>query len=837
MKCPKCHSDNPDTLKFCGECGTQITPVEEAQPLVTKTIETPREELTTGSTFARRYQIIEELGKGGMGKVYRVLDKKLNEEVALKLIKPDIASDKNTIERFKNELRLARKIRQKNVGSMYELLEDKGIHFITMEYVSGQDLKGLIRQTGQLTVGKAVSIAKQICDGLAEAHSLGVVHRDLKPSNIMIDADGNARIMDFGIARSIGAKGITGAGVMIGTPEYMSPEQVEGKEVDQRSDIYSLGVILYEMITGRVPFEGDTPLSIALKHKTETPPDPKEVNAQIPEGLSHLILRCMEKDKEKRYQRAEGLLSELTNIERGIPTKERVVPKRKPITSKEITVKFSLKKRFIPVLVIAALIIAVVVIGPLTPRKESISSSGGKPSIAVLPFDDLSPEKNQGHICEGVAESLINSLTKIRDLRVPARTSSFSFKGKEQNIEEIGRKLDVKTVLEGSVQKAGEKLRITVKLINVADESLIWSEKYDGDMEDIFAFQDKISLEILDRLRIKLLGEEKENLVKRYTENVEAYNLYVQGRWFWNKRTEEGLMKSIEYFDLAIEKDPDYALAYAGIADAYNLLPVYTSIPTKIAFPQAKEAAQKALEIDETLAEAHTSLGWIKMIWDWDWEIAEKEFKRAIELNPVYATTHHWYALNLVWRAKFDEAIKEIKQAHELDPLSLIINREVGNVYSYAGQYDQAIEALQKTIEMDPNFNMAHRTLGAVYSKNARYEEALAEYRKEQSISTAFNSNAECSIGVIYAKMDKKDKTQKVLDDLIEQSKKEYVPPQFVAVLYFALEEKDLGFEWLEKAYEDHAFGLALLKVNQEYDSVRSDPRFKVLLKKVGLEK
>ena len=328
INCPKCHFENPDDTIYCGKCATQLKSSEEISVSRTETIETPKEELTTGSTFAGRYQIVEELGKGGMGKVYRVVDKKLDEEVALKLIKPEVASDRKTVERFSKELKFARKIVHKNVGRMYELMEDEGRYFITMEYVSGQDLKGLIRQTGQLTVGKSISIAKQVCEGLAEAHKLGVVHRDLKPHNIMIDKEGNARIMDFGIARSLDAEGITDAKVMIGTPKYMSPEQVEGEAVDQRSDIYSLGIILYEMVTEKTPFDGDTALSIALKHKTQAPPEPREFNAQIPEDLSLVILKCLEKDKQKRYQSAEEVLSELSSIEKNIPTGERIISEK-----------------------------------------------------------------------------------------------------------------------------------------------------------------------------------------------------------------------------------------------------------------------------------------------------------------------------------------------------------------------------------------------------------------------------------------------------------------------------------------------------------------------------
>ena len=502
IKCPKCQTDNPDSATFCADCGTKIVSREDIE--ATETIEAPKEELTRGTTFADRYEIIEELGKGGMGRVYRVEDTKLKQEVALKLIKPEIAKDKKTIERFRNELKIARNIRHKNICGMFDLGETEGAHFITMEYIPGEDLRSFIRRIGQLPVGKSISISKQICEGMVEAHRLGVVHRDLKSNNIMIDKEGNARIMDFGIARSLEAKGITGAGVMIGTPEYMSPEQVEGKDVDQRSDIYSLGVILYEMVTGQVPFEGDTPFTIGVKHKSEIPQNPKKLNTQIPDDLSRLILKCLEKDKEKRYQSAEDVRSELENIEKGIPTTERVIAKRKSTTPREMTVTFSFRKLFIPAVVVIAIAAIAALIWLLLPQKEVVAP--GVASIAVLPFEDLSPQKDQEYLCEGMADSIINALTNIRDIRVPARTSTFSFKSKQRDIREIGKRLNVDTVLEGSLQKAGNRLRITAQLIYVADEDLLWSAQFDRELDDAFVIQDEITQDIIDKLKVRLFG-------------------------------------------------------------------------------------------------------------------------------------------------------------------------------------------------------------------------------------------------------------------------------------------------------------------------------------------
>ncbi len=788
MKCPRCHHNNPDDTIYCGKCATPLKRSEEAPASFTKTLQATKGKLTTGSSFAARYQIIEELGKGGMGNVYRVLDKKLNEEVALKLIKPEISSDERTIERFSNELRLARKISHKNVGRVFELMEVDGIHFITMEYVAGEDLDSFIRRSGQLTIGKALSIARQVCAGLEEAHRLGVVHRDLKPGNIMIDKMGEARIMDFGIARSLQTRGLTGTEVMIGTPAYMSPEQAGGEDVDHRSDIYSLGIILYEMVTGRVPFEGETPLSVCLKHKSEKPPDPRKMEPQIPESLSGLILKCLEKDKEKRYQNAGELLLALQNIAVGTLKGEQVVEK----------------------------------------KEEN--------SIAVLPFTDLSPQKDLEYFCDGIAEELISALTKVKLLHVASRTSSFQFKGKGCDISEIGKRLNVQTVLEGSLRKAANRIRITAQLVNVADGYHVWSEKYDRDMEDIFAIQDEISLAIVEKLRVQLLKEEKAALVKRQTDNIEAYHTYLKGRYFWNRRYVGGLQKSLEFFNKAMAIDPAYALAYAGIADSYNLLGLYSWLPPKEAYGRAKAAAEKALEIDDRLGEAHASLGWIRCFFDWDWSAAEREFKRAIDLNQNYATAHEWYGLFLATRGRFVEASREINRAQELDPLSLIIRAIAGVIFYLARRYDEALGQFRETLEMDPNFFVAYLYQGEVYLSQARWQEAIDTFQKAIALSPG-STFAIGSLGSAYGMSGQKAEALKMMQRLGELEKERYVSPLYRAMISLGLAENDQSFEDLEKAYRERESYLTFLKEWPHFDSLRSFPRFATLLEKIGLER
>ena len=837
IKCPKCQADNPDTLKYCGECGTQLTFTKDISSFQTETLQVPIQELARGSVLAGRYEIIEELGKGGMGRVYKVFDIDIKEKVALKLLKPEISSDRETIERFSNELKFARKIRHKNVCGMYDLGKAEGTSFITMEYISGEDLKSMIRMTSSLTIGATLSIGKQICDGLAEAHALGIVHRDLKPQNVMIDKGGNAKIMDFGIARSIREKGITGPSVLIGTPEYMSPEQAEAKEVDYRSDIYSLGIILYEMATGRVPFEGETALSIAMKHKGEIPKNPKQFNPNIPDGLSSLILKCLEKDKARRYQTASEARSELEELEKGLPTMERIVPEKKTFTSKEITVTLSLKRLVLPALGLLFVVLAALTIWKILPKKEAAPEVVAKRSIAVLPFEDLSPEKGQEILADGIPETLINSLSSLEGLHVSARTSSFFFKGKQTDVREIGQKLGVETVLEGSIQVAGNRLRIMLRLIDIADGFQIWSDDYDKTLDDIFAVQDDIALSVVRALKIKLIGEDKEQLAKGYTVSREAYTAYLQGRYFWEKRGQKNTERAIEYFKKAIEQDPTYALAYTGIADSYQNLGNSQAIPPKEAFPRAIAAARKALELNDKLAEAHVSLAMPLFNYNHNFPEAEKGFKVALELKPGYATAHHWYAFFLTCMGRHEEAIKEIELARDLDPLSLQINANVGGfILYYARQFDQALEELMKSTELFPEHYQNYAWLSRVYVQLGRYEEARKATLRFNEMGGGRRTGAKIRLTYIDAISGNRGEAQKGLKELLDYSERDFVSPLEIARIYTSLGEKDQAFIWLDRALSENDARLVYLKVCPEFDPLRSDPRYGELLKKIGFK-
>jgi serine/threonine protein kinase len=823
MKCPECHSENTEGARFCSSCAAPLTAADDAQPAFTKTLETSEEQITRGTLFAGRYEIIEELGRGGMGTVYRAEDKKAKEEIALKLIKPEIAAQKKTIERFRNELTTARKIRHKNICGMYDLGEDRGTYYITMEYVPGEDLKSFIRRSKRLSIPSAISVAKQISEGLSEAHSQGVVHRDLKPSNIMIDKEGNARIMDFGIAQTLKAQGLTGDGVVIGTPEYMPPEQVEAKDIDRRSDIYSLGIILYEMVTGQLPFVGDTPLSIAMKHKNDTPENPKTLNAQIPDDLSRLILKSLSKDKGKRYQNAEEMRSDLEHIEKGIPTTFEENAERPPLTSKEITVTFTPKKLLLPALALVALIVIAFAIWQLLPERDAVHIESDKPSIAVLPFEDMSPEKDQAFLCDGFSESLINALTKIKDLRVPARTSSFSFKGQNQSLQEIGKRLNVKSVLEGSVQRSGDDLRITVKLVNVSDESIQWSEQYSKKLDDVFTIQDEITLKVVEELKGKLAVVERAELMKRDTTNAEAYQLYLQGRHFRWIETKANFLIAKDYFEQAIAKDPNYSSAYAGLADMYMLLGLFAMMPRDEAAQMAKNAAKRALELDENSSKAHASLGVILEVFDWDWEGAEREFKRAIALNPNHFDAHYEYGFLLARMKRLDESRAETEKALQIDPLSSRAHSVLGTIYRLKGETEKAEEQFKKRDELNP--------VPPVTGDALEIAQKLLERDGRMPQRLLMLARA-------YFQSGQQPEAFKILDEMKQMYEESEVGniAHYIIRIYLYLDDKDEALTWLERAYERRDPLLITINTSTLLDPIRKHPRFKSILTKMGLE-
>jgi len=827
VKCPQCDTDNPSDSKYCKECAAPLPSPGEA--VVTETLETPKEELTTGSTFAGRYQIIEELGKGGMGWVYRAVDKKLNEEVALKLIKPEIVSDMKTLERFSNELKIARKIAHKNVGRMYELMEEKGTHFITMEYVPGEDLKSFIRRSGQLAVGTTIRIAKQVCEGLTEAHRIGVIHRDLKPSNIMIDKEGNARIMDFGIARSMKASGITGSGVMIGTAEYMSPEQAEAKDVNQSSDIYSLGVILFEMVTGQLLFQGETPLVIAMKHKSETPKDPIELNPNIPEDLSRLILKCLEKNREKRYQEAKELFSELEKVEKRIITEERILPERRP----EVKRKIKWKNPILYSSVALFLIALIVACGYfLFIRKKPIDS------IAVLPFENINADPESEYLSDGITGTLIHKLSQLPQLKkVISSHSVFAYKGQTIDPKKVGQELDVKVALLSRMIKSGNEISFNIELINTRDNSHLWSEKYTQNIEKIFDVEEKMATDIAQALQLNLKKEETQPLTERHTDNTEAYKFYLKAVYSMGKATEEGLQKSFDYLHQALEEDPTYAFAYSGLAGLYSMLGYYKLLAPQDAYPRAKAAAVKALELDDNLAEAHGSLAIVKLFYEWDWTSAEEEIKRAIALNPNLADAHADYSYYYNLMGRREDSIAEITRALELNPLSEWMNVYYSFILMLARQYDQAIEHLQKVLKIYPNNFNLHGNIGWNYSLKGMHDEAIRETEKAVELS-GDNPVMIGRLGRVLAVAGRREEAMKILNKMLEQSKekKNYVSPYYIAIIYLKLGQKDKAFEWLEKAYEARDDMIIHLRADPDFDPISSDPRYQALLKKMNLD-
>jgi serine/threonine-protein kinase len=812
-----------------------------------------------GQTISH-YKILEKLGEGGMGVVYKAEDTKLKRTVALKFLPLELTKDEEAKERFFVEAQAAASLSHSNIVTVHEINEHEDQTYIAMEYVDGENLKDIIiqnskfkidgrhevtspsqmmkkegKETWTLHMDRILNITIQICEGLREAHAKEIVHRDIKCANIVVTEKGVAKILDFGLAKLRGQSKLTKLGTTLGTAAYMSPEQYMGKEVDHRTDIWSLGVVLYEMISGQLPFKGDYEQAIIYSILNDKPESLTSLRSGIPPELETIVNKALGKKPSDRYQYIEELLVDLKKSIKDFGPKLKVSQKKGDKKKSDRSRKPK-QTVFIPlaiILLVGGFFIFKSIIKWGTSSIPEGFASENKKSIAVLPFADMSPNKDQEYFCDGIAEELINNLTKVSGFLVTARTSAFSFKGKNFDIPTIGKKLNVELVLEGSVRKEGDDLRITAQLIKVSDGYHLWSDAYNRKLKDVFAIQEDISRSIVDRLKINLMTEEEANLEKRQTTNIDAYNLYLKGRYFWGKRTEEGLKKSLEYFQLAIDKDPQYALAYVGKADAYTILAYWGFLSPKVAFPKAKVLAKKALQIDNSLAEAYTTLAWIYFDYEWDWAAAEHNYKKAIKLKPGYATTYHWYGAYFESLGRFEESLKMRKQALKLDPFSLLINAELSNSLIRLGRFDEAKEQLLKTLEMGPNFSPAHLNLGHLYSEKGEFEIAIRAYSRALSIPWAAGF-----LGYAYAKAGKIEKAREILAELKESSEESYIRPSAISLVYYGLGDLEKAFDWLEKAIQERDPVIPWIRqIVPKEDQILSDPRYKAILRKIGLDR
>ena len=829
-------------------------------------------------TVLGRYKIISLIGSGGMGEVYLANDTTLHRKVALKVLPLDVATNQDRMRRFKQEATSAASLNHPNIAHIYEIGEAEGFNFIAMEYVEGQTLREKIHGERE-ELSKLLRVLQHIAEGLAKAHAAGIVHRDLKPDNIMVSSDGHAKILDFGLAKLVepqSSLSSTGSeeptilqphstpGLVLGTMGYMSPEQAQGKtrEIDHRSDVFSFGCILFEAITGHKAFAGSDTIETLNKIIREPAPPLANFNPAAPADLQRIVRRCLAKDPDQRYQNIKDVAIELKEVRREvqpgasqpIATSTSASEEAKTLWHPEKTVArdvstgapansvqtrassaefiFNGLKRHKAAMVFGVLFVVALAAAGAWSYFHARTTEVAIESIAVIPFDDQGSDANAEWISDGLTESIINNLTQLPNLKVIARSTVFRYKGKEVDPFVVGRELGVRAVLTGRLKQIDDTMLISAELTDIRENKQLWGQKFQRKLEDMLSVKGEIAREITNNLRPTLAGVDLSLANKEYTANAEAYQLYLKGRFYWNKRTPQDFQKAIKFFEQAIEQDPNYALAHSGLADSYALLTAYTAEQSHVVMPKAKAAALKALELDDRLAEPHASLGQVAAYYDYDFPTAEREYRRALELNPNYATAHQWLAEHLSSLKRFDEALAEIKRALELDPLSLIINRIYADILFDARRFDEAIEQYYKTIELEPNFPTTHFFLGRAYEAKGMYDQAVSEYDKSAVLS-GFPPEQLARMNEAYTKAGWKAYVQAVLDNALRE--RTQTPPFVMAGYYLRLGQKEEAIAWLQKAYEQRDFRMTMLSVDVGFDVIRSDPRFVDLVRKIGL--
>jgi eukaryotic-like serine/threonine-protein kinase len=734
-----------------------------------------------------------------MGEVFRATDERLARDVAIKVLPARLSSDRDAVTRLEREARAIASLSHPNILVVYELQHDGGMAYVVTELLEGENLRERLRG-GPLPWRRAVEIGASIADALAAAHTRGIVHRDIKPENVMVTTDGVVKVLDFGLAtggagapdvREGAATEVLGesGGRVAGTLEYMSPEQITGQSIDGRSDIFSLGCLLFEMLSGHCPFHRSTVRETLAAIVHEEPPALSPSGMSFPQELIRVTFHCLEKKASERFESARDLAFAL-----------------------RATLTDSSSAR----------------IAAVPARKRA-----GK-SIAVLPFANLSKDPNAEYLSDGITDTLINHLAQLPKVRVIARGTAFRYKGSSADARTIGGELKVDMILGGRVLQVGDTLRIQAELVNVTDDAQVWGEHFTRKIADVFAIQDEISSHIGEKLKARLSGETKRRLKKRDPQSAEAYKLYLKGRFYWNKRTAESFQHGIEAFRQAIDLDPNYALAYVGLADCYNLLNTYSVLAPHDAFPKAKAAATRALELDDSLAEAHASLAFVRFYYDWNWSAAESSFRRAIDLNPNYATAHHWYGWCLIMRQRFDEAVESFRRAGDLDPLSVIIHSESVWPWFYARDYDRALGQVKKAMDIDRDFIWIHFAIGSIYIRQRNFHDAISEL---ENVAKRYDSPyVHAVLGQAYAAAGRRDDARAIVEKMLAAKKREYVSAYDLATVLSELKDADGAFQQLELAYRDREPWMVRLDLEPSFDAIREDQRFPSLRARVGLD-